>query len=154
MLILVALSACAPAISQDLRKETRKDLLFDQVTRNPTAYVGSVVIWGGVIIGVDNNTEGSSITVLQTPLDGRDQPGDTEYSRGRFIAATPDLADPLVFIKGRRITVVGEITGKEAKPIGSSALYLYPVIRIKQLVLWSSHDYSPPVYSVWHGAPD
>ena len=154
VLCLVMLSACAPVISTELRKETRKDLLFDQVTRNPTAYLGSVVIWGGVIISVDNCLDGSSIAVLQTPLDERDQPKDIEYSRGRFIAATPHLADPLVFGTGRRITVVGEISGKETMPIGKSALYSYPVIRIKQLVLWSSIDYLPPVYYVWHEGLD
>jgi hypothetical protein len=111
-----------------------------------TPYTGSVVIWGGVIISVDNCSDGSSIAVLQTPLDDRDQPKDIEYSRGRFIATTPHLADPLVFGKGRRITVVGEISGKETMPIGRSALYSYPVLRIKQLVLWSLPDYLPPVY--------
>ncbi len=154
VLSLVVLSACAPVISPDLRKETRKDLVFDQVTRNPTAYLGSVVIWGGVIISVDNSAEGSSIVVLQTPLDERDQPGDSEYSRGRFIASTPRLADPLVFIKGRKITVVGEITGTEAQLIGRSAYYSYPIISIKKLVLWNVHDYSPPAYYAWDGGPD
>jgi outer membrane lipoprotein len=154
VLCLVLLSACASVISSELRKEARKDLVFDQITRNPTAYLGSVVIWGGVIINVDNSPDGSSITLLQTPLDDRDQPKDSEYSRGRFIARTPYLADPIVFEKGRKITVVGEIAGKETMLIGRSALYSYPVIRIKQLVLWSSTDYLPPVYYVWHRGPD
>ena len=128
--------------------------VVDQVAHNPGAYIGSIVIWGGVIISVDNESGGSSITMLQTPLDDRDEPKDSDYSRGRFIAKTPYLADPIVFANGRKITVVGEIAGQETMLIGRSALYSYPVIRIKQLVLWSSPDYLPPVYYVWHRGSD
>ena len=44
---LFALYACAPVISSELRKEARKDVSFDQVTRQPEAYKDSIVIWGG-----------------------------------------------------------------------------------------------------------
>ncbi len=151
VLSLVVLSACAPVISSELRKEARKDLSFDQVTRNPVAYTGSVVIWGGIIISVENCPDGSFITVLQTPLDDYDQPGAIESSRGRFLVTTSQFADPIVFAKGKRITVVGAITGKATRPIeNSKVMYTYPVVNIKQVVLWSVSEY-PPTPHWWDG---
>lgn len=66
---------------------------LDQVTRQPEAYRGSLVIRGGIIIDVDNGSEGSSIAVLETPLAYGEQPEGSEYSRGRFLATTPQFAD-------------------------------------------------------------
>ena len=79
--------------------------------------------------------------MLETPLDYGEQPEGSEYSRGRFLATTPQFADPLVFAKGMRVTVAGEITGKAPKPIGESkVIYPYPVVKIRQIVLGSNPD--------------
>jgi outer membrane lipoprotein len=133
--LCLLLSACAYPISKQFREEARKDLTFSTVLQNPTTYRGSVVIWGGVIINTLNRPEGTEITVLQTPLDSGGEPADEKFSHGRFIAKSPQFLDPEIYKNGRKITVAGEITGQETRPLGAMQ-YRYPVLVIKELHLW------------------
>ena len=47
--LFLAVSGYTYPISRELREEVRTDLTFPMVLKNPEAYVGSVVIWGGRI---------------------------------------------------------------------------------------------------------
>ncbi len=150
---LLALSACAPVISSEWRKEARKDLTFEQVQQNPSAYAGSIVIWGGIIISTATRTGETEITALETPLGSGEKPENSEYTGGRFIAVTPQFLDPVVYAKGRKITVAGQLSGASSRPLAKSMRsYSYPVISIRQIHLWSIPEYSPPDYW-WYGPP-
>ena len=155
VLSMAVLSGCTPVISSEWRKEARKDLTFTMALHDPGAYTGSIVIWGGIIIDVTNRPDGTMLAVLETPLNSGERPESSEYSRGRFIATTPQFLDPVVYSRGRKITVAGEIIGKETRPMAKSeVLYTYPVIRIKQINLWSVQpEYAPPPDYWWHGGP-
>ena len=85
-LFLFVISGCAYPISKELRQEASKEPTFPMVLQNPTAYSGSIVIWGGKIIEAHNVTGGSEIIVLETPLDYQEMPESEKYSQGRFIA--------------------------------------------------------------------
>lgn len=151
--LCLLISACAYPISQQFRDEARKDLSFSTVLQNPTTYRGAVVIWGGVIINTLNRPEETEITVLQTPLDSGGEPADEKFSRGRFIAKSPRFLDPEIYKNGRKITVAGEITGQETRPLGAMQ-YRYPVLLIKELHLWEKEPVTyvyPPYYrGYWH----
>lgn len=152
-LSLFLLSACAYPISKELRREATKDLTFPMVLQDPTAYIGSIVLWGGQVIETQNVTGGSEILVLETPLDYQEMPEADKYSRGRFIAKSSTFLDPEVYKKGKKITVAGEIIGKETKPLGK-ATYTYPLILIKQIHLWRRirlYPYSTPYDWGWYG---
>jgi len=147
-LFLFQISGCAYPISKELRQEATKEPTFPIVLQNPAAYVGSIVIWGGKIIETQNVAGGSEIIVLETPLDYQEMPESEKYSQGRFIAKSSTFLDPEVYSKGKRITVAGEIIGKETKPLGKTE-YTYPVIMIKQIHLWRKvrmYPYPPPYY--------
>jgi outer membrane lipoprotein len=151
-LFLFLISGCAYPISKELRHEASKELTFQMVLQNPTAYVGSIVIWGGKIIETRNTAEGSEVVVLEIPLDYQEMPESEKYSQGRFIAKSSTLLDPEVYRKGKKITVAGEIVGRETKPLGKTE-YTYPVITIKQIHLWRKvrvYPY-PPSYYYWYG---
>lgn len=152
---LVVLSGCGPVISSEFRNEARKDLTFSMAFSDPAAYTGSVVIWGGVIIGIMNQPEGTTLVVLETPLSYRERPETSDRSRGRFIAETPQFLDPAMFSTGRKVTIAGAITGKETMPLGKAKVpYTYPVIRIKQIYLWSMQpEYMPPPGYWYMGGP-
>ncbi len=152
---LVVLAGCSPVISSEFRKEARNDLTFSMAFSDPTAYTGSVVIWGGVIIGIMNRPDGTTLAVLETPLSYRERPEGSEQSQGRFIAETPQFLDPAVFSSGRKVTIAGTITGKETRPLGKAKVpYIYPVIRIKQIHLWSMQpEYLQPPGYWWMGEP-
>jgi outer membrane lipoprotein len=147
-LLLLLSSGCAYPISKELRQEAKESPSFITILQNPTAYVGSMVVWGGSIIQTLNAKEGTDILVLETPLGYEERPESTRYSRGRFIAKTSGYLDSEIYKPRRKITVAGEITGKETRPLGNTE-YTYPVVMIKQIHLWRRHRVyvSPYPYS-------
>jgi outer membrane lipoprotein len=151
-LYVFAATGCAYPISRELREEASKDLTFSMVLQNPTAYVGSIVIWGGEIIKTRNLKNSTEILILDSPLDYQGMPKSAEFSRGRFIAKSPQFLDPALYKKGKKITVAGDITGKETKPLGKTE-YTYPVVTVKQLHLWESTRYKSyyDPYWDWYG---
>jgi outer membrane lipoprotein len=146
---LILISGCAYPISRELRQEAREGPTFTMALQDPTAYIGSIVLWGGRIIETIPQAEGSEILVLETPLDYLKEPEAAKYSQGRFIAKSSKLLDPEIYKKGRKITLAGEIVGKETRPLGK-AQYTYPVVTIKELYLWKKRVYAHPPY-YWYG---
>jgi outer membrane lipoprotein len=149
---IVGCLGCATyPISDQYRASASKNVNFTMALRNPDAYVGAVVIWGGRIVETDNVPGGSEIVVLETPLMGWEEPSAPEYSPGRFIAKTADFLDPAIYKPGKRITLAGEITGGTTRPLGTTE-YTYPVVAIKQLHLWTEekmYAYEPVDYWPW-----
>jgi outer membrane lipoprotein len=144
LLLLALFSGCAP-ISKDLRAQADRTLNFQQVFKNPEAYKGKIVIWGGEIIETINQKDGTTLlVVLQRPLDWMEEPK-FQRSEGRFIILTEGYVDPYVFKRGRRITVAGEILGRKVMRLGELE-YPYPLLQSKQLYLWGEYYYSPYPY--------
>lgn len=144
---LIGVSGCAYPISKEIRREVTEDLTFPMVLENPTEYAGDIVLWGGKIIETINQKDGTEIIVLETSLDYLERPENDHESKGRFIAKTQKFLDPAIYKKGRKITVAGEIIGKETMPLGKGE-YTYPVIMVKQLHLWKPMRYR---YDYWPG---
>ncbi|HSR13944.1 MAG TPA: Slp family lipoprotein [Thermodesulfobacteriota bacterium] len=139
LLLACTLAACAYPISKQFREEARKDATFPAVFQNPSAYSGSVVIWGGEIIEVTNTREGTEMIMLETPLNYTEEPRGPRYSQGRFIARTNEFLDPSVYKAGRKVTLAGQVVGEETRRVGQ-ADYRYPVIRMLQVVLWTERS--------------
>jgi outer membrane lipoprotein len=162
MLLMGILAAgffgCATSpISKEVRAEVQENLTFPMVLKNPAAYKGSVVLWGGSIIETVKVPEGTEIFVLQTPLDYMEMPESSSFSEGRFIAKSTDFLDPEIYKNGKKITLAGEISGEETHPLGKSS-YTYPVIGIKELHLWRQNQryvYPYPYYGYydWYYGP-
>ncbi len=130
---------CAYPISRDLMKTARKDLTYPIVIQNPKEYVGSMVIWGGIISDLRNEKEGAQITVLETPLDPGGVP-QSQVTRGMFIARMDESLDPRVYQKGKKVTLAGEIIGQETKPLDDMK-YVYPVVHVLELHLWKERSF-------------
>lgn len=133
--IIFLVQSCAHAISKKMRDQAIKDLTFLDIKGDPDRYIGKTVILGGIIIEVTNHKEGTSIKVLQTPIDSREEPQDPELSQGRFIIKTPSYLDPEIYRKGRKVSVAGKIIGKEVHPVGEIS-YTYPLIWAEEIHLW------------------
>ena len=153
-LYVFAASGCAYPISKELREEANRELTFSMVFQNPAAYVGSVVIWGGEVIGTTNLKDSTEILILDTPLNYHGIPESAELSQGRFIAKSPQFLDPALYKKGKRLTVAGEVIGKETRPLGQTE-YTYPVVMAKEIHIWRSTQYTPyyidPYGWGWYG---
>ncbi len=152
MYILIFISSCAAPISKRYRQEATPNVTFPLVFQDPAAYKGSIVIWGGVIIRTVNLKNGSELFILETPLGSREKPKGSDYARGRFIAISSSYLDSLVYRRGRKVTLAGEVAGeREIVSLKGKQSYTYPVVMIKDIHLWKRARawypaYYPPYY--------
>jgi outer membrane lipoprotein len=151
-LVLVGLLGCASyPISRQYQAMASKDVNFTMVLAKPEAYEGAIVIWGGRIVETTNIPQGSEIIVLETPLNGWEEPSSPEYSPGRFIARSSSFLDPAIYRPGKKITIAGQVMGGEKKPLGT-AEYTYPIVNVKEIYLWPApkmYAYEPMDYWPW-----
>jgi len=144
--VLLILTGCAPVISKNLKEQADPSLAFGDVIRNPEAFKGRTVVWGGEIIETTNEENGDTVLeVFQRPLSWREEPQETVASEGRFLVRVEKYLDPYVYRKGRKITVGGEILGEEVRPIGKMD-YRYPLVLSKEIYLWTYYYYPYSYY--------
>lgn len=147
-LILLWLAACASTISPEVLKDVNQSIRFEALVKNPDAFQGKTVLFGGDIIKTENSPDKTLIVVLQRSLNSDEKPSGGDRSAGRFIVSVPGFLDPAIFQPGRQITVVGVVAGKEVRALDDIA-YTYPVIERRHLYLWqrkSGIDTGPRVY--------
>lgn len=153
LLAFLFFTACTPFSRQALQ-QVNTEASFQQIQQDIDPFRGKTVLWGGVIINTDVRGNGTFIKVLETNLDYETMPVKLDNPNGRFIIYKSGFLDPAVYKQGRKITVIGTITGKEIDPVGSIK-YAYPVVEAKDLYLWrrwlpdriipcGSHQIIPP----------
>ncbi len=148
MVAMLLVSGCTHVISKQMLNEVDRNATFAQVVKNPDAYKGKTVLFGGAIIETKNLPERTIIAVLQRPLSRRGEPAGVDVSEGRFIIQTQGFLDPAIYSPGRQVTVAGKVLGKEVYPMGEIQ-YAYPLIEKRELFLWPV----PSPYSAeprWH----
>ncbi len=146
ILLILFVSGCAHVISEDIRKNSDLSLTLNQFRGNPSTYIGKSVVWGGEIIQVINQEDGTTeIEVFQEPLDFTGEPKERGVSEGRFLVLSDGFLDPYVYRTGRRITVAGELREEKIEPLGE-IYYRYPLITSKQIYLWPVY-YPYPYYA-------
>jgi len=128
------LSACAP-FSNGIMQQVDTTVPFADVQKSPEHYMTRTVLWGGVIIETNNRKGETDIKVMQTALDMEKRPVNLDKSEGRFIIRYTGFLDPVIYEKGREITIAGDIIGKKSYPLGDIE-YDYPVVRAKAIRLW------------------
>ena len=134
---LVALlgGGCAHTISQTVRQQVDTTLSFAQLRANPEAYTGRMLILGGDILAVRNVEGGTLLEILQKPLDSYERPRLTDQTEGRFMVHCGQYLDPVIYKKGREITVAGRVLGVRKGTIGEVE-YTYPLLSCVELYLW------------------
>jgi outer membrane lipoprotein len=150
-ILFLLVASCAP-FSQEVMQEVKKDIEFSDAIKDPEAFKGESVIWGGVIIETIARPGDTLILVRQTELDFQKQPKDPDKSAGRFIVRYTGFLDPAIYSKDREITVVGTIAGKEDRPVGERR-YSYPVVDVRDLRLWEKRMDAPYYYDPWYWGP-
>jgi len=138
ILLIISIAAafgCVAAIPYELTKDVDRNITFENVMKDPDTFMGKKVVFGGEIIETRVLKEGTQVEILQKPLDYYDVPLVTDESQGRFLAMFKEFLDPQVFKSGRRVTIVGEVEGKQTLPLGGTE-YIYPSIRGQHIHLW------------------
>ena len=129
------LAGCRAGISKERRELSDPNATFEKVHPDPETHRGTVVMWGGRILGVRNGKEETVLEILEVPL-GRDtRPKAAGEPGGRFLIVHRGFLDPAVYGPGREVTVVGKMTGTQSKPIDERD-YAYPVVEDIELKLW------------------
>jgi len=135
MAFLFILNSCTQAVSKEVRDQVDPAATFKAVFQDPDSYKGKTVLWGGKIIQTRNTKDATWIELLQQPLARNDRPILGSASEGRFLIRHEGFLDPAVYGRGRELTLVGEVRGRETQQL-DEVDYNYPVVSDKQLVLW------------------
>jgi outer membrane lipoprotein len=93
------------------------------------------VLWGGVIVQTTNLKDATQIEVVGFPLDEHQEPETGGEPQGRFVVMQPGYLESAEYAAGRRITVVGPLTGTRPGRIGERD-YTYPVVAPDKIHLW------------------
>ncbi|MHB1670648.1 MAG: Slp family lipoprotein [Acidiferrobacter sp.] len=110
------------------------------VLAHPQRTRGARVRWGGVVVQDNVGPVHSTLTVLAYPLSASGRPRLSAMPEGRFQAVAPGYLDPMLFARGRLVTIVGTVTGTRPGLIGQ-AHYLYPQVQLLASHVW--HAYRP-----------
>ena len=160
LLVVPALAGCASIVPPELVGQVDRQVTGADLLREPLRYVGRTILVGGEFLLVHNIPEQTELEILERPL-RYEEPMVTDRSAGRFLIRQPGFLDPAVYAVGRRVTVVGTVTGVERRKIGEVE-YQYPVLESRRLKLWplqtAYYPYPPSWYDpfwgpCWYGEP-
>lgn len=151
------LSACAPVLNRELMREGVRNVPLSQLRENPDANQGKLFILGGVIVDTKVTDKGSLIEVLAVPVSKLGYLRDLEQYEGRFLALYPrtsGMLDPIIYKKGREITLAGVFQENRKGKIDEME-YVYPVFEIRQIYLWEEQRdyYLMPAYPYYYNYP-
>ncbi len=111
------------------------------VLAHPRRTRGARVRWGGVVVQDNVGPQHSTLTILAYPLSADGRPRLRAMPEGRFQAVAPGYLDPMLFARGRLVTIVGTVIGTRPGLIGQ-ARYVYPWVQLLASHVW--HVYRPP----------
>lgn len=133
--LILGLSACS-LVPKSIQVDKDKSLVnYSDVKPEQDAKKGEWVRWGGVIAEVTNNSDSTTVEMVQLPLRNYGRPIETRQSAGRFRVNVDGFLDPLVFSEGRSITFAGQLDGVEEGAIGEY-VYKFPVVNSEGYELW------------------
>ena len=133
-----AVSGCATSpMSKSMRAEAKSNrkVTVATVSKSPSAYMGTEVIWGGEILKVGNETNGSEIHLSEIALDRYGTPVYPVKSRGIFIAKTSGTLDREAYQPGQVVTLGGKIAGQEIDTADPAAPQ-YPLVMVQEIRFW------------------
>ena len=141
-LVLVAISCTSReyVIPEPIASQIDSSLTFDELRASPTSHIGKVVVLGGEVLNAKRLPEGTSMEILQVPLDGSEPTMAVQQSQGRFLAVQKEFLDPATLSGRPRVTIVGEVTGAKTQRLDESE-YTYPILAVKHMKVW--HDPFP-----------
>ncbi|HEV8458005.1 MAG TPA: Slp family lipoprotein, partial [Methylomirabilota bacterium] len=136
------LGGCVSAFPEQALRSVNRALSVAELRADPKTYVGQRMILGGEVLATRPRVGETEIEVLSRILRGDNSPERSDQSEGRFLVKTTQFLDPAVYAPGRRLTVIGMVTGEEERMIGELP-YRYPMISAERIQLWP-RDYAEP----------
>lgn len=140
--LLFLITGCAHLISEQSRDLVDQTITFNQLRGNPKAYRGKLVLLGGNVTAVTKTGEETQLEIIEHWLDSRELPVEVIASRGSFLAVTLEPLDSAKYKPGALVSMLGEVTGKKAYPLGGME-YGYPVIVIREIYAFEYMELHP-----------
>lgn len=131
----LALAGCASAISPAVRREAEPVKGLEEIRGRLEAYRGKTVILGGEVVETRNRPEATTLVILEKPLTASQKPRPVDETGGRLLARFSRYLDPVLFAKGRLVTLAGVVAGEATEPVGE-APYRYVVLDGVEIHLW------------------
>ena len=128
------LFACS-SLPKTIQSPPINDPQLEKVSADFVQYKDSSIRWGGKIITVNNDEQGSSLQIVQFPLNNMGRPVVNDKSQGRFLIKSVQFLDPEIYKIGRLATFSGAITEQQNRQVDKRQLLL-PVIQMKEIHLW------------------
>jgi outer membrane lipoprotein len=141
--LMVFTVACGSAIPKESLRQVDPGITFQGLIKDPERYRGKVILVGGQIVSTTVHESESWVEVLQQPLDWKQRPQNTDVSYGRFLVRFQGFLDPVIYAAGKKITVLGEVSGEKVQPISEMA-YTYAVLLPREHYLWTPETYGGP----------
>jgi len=134
--VAVLVTGCATSpFPDELARSADRSLTLRELRSDVTAHLGVRVILGGDVLATTPKPGETEIEVLSRPLRAGDIPERSDSTNGRFLVRTPEFLDPAIYAPGRRLTVLGTVTGRSERRVGDLP-YAYPVISAERIKLW------------------
>ncbi|MBI5446300.1 MAG: Slp family lipoprotein [Deltaproteobacteria bacterium] len=155
VVLIAALSGCGGVISKEVRSQATPLGDYAELREEPERFRGQTVIVGGEIIETRNKAAETRLVILEKPLGSDERPADSDVSGGRFMVRFARYLDPVVYQKGRKVTVAGSVVGTETEKVGE-APYTYVVLEGREVHLWRAPErmaapyYYDPWFPWWH----
>jgi outer membrane lipoprotein len=143
--LVILLGGCATAFPREVMRTVDTAITVEALRGDPAAFKGRRVIVGGEILSTQPRPGETVIELLARRLESDDSPEYSDRSPGRVLLHTADFLDPAVYAPGRRITVIGTVTGAEERKVGELP-YRYPVIAVERIRLWPRDVLAAPYY--------
>ncbi|WP_158247118.1 Slp family lipoprotein [Geothermobacter hydrogeniphilus] len=148
LLILVGLTGCGHVLSEQARSRVDSDVNLAEVRADPEAYRGKTLLLGGVIMGLDNEQEGSVLEITPWRLDRWGEPIDLDDGSERILVESDRPLDPARFLTGRMITFTADVRGQQIRSDNYSDRR-YPVFHLQREYLWDT-----PFRTMIHPGPN
>lgn len=130
------LTACASRLPENLQTTPDTNLVaYSDVLAAESPLANGKARWGGVIAEITNLDNKTMLEVVYFDLRSYGRPIIKDDSAGRFRVYVDEFLDPLVYTKGRSVTVLGEFAGAENGKIGEHT-YNFPVIKHAAVHVW------------------
>lgn len=166
----LVLAGCAPVLDRDLMDAGARQFQLSHLVETPEVFRDHLFILGGVIVETKLTEQGSQVEALFVPVNSSGYLRDVAPYQGRFLAVyarSKGLLDPLIYRKGRQITLAADFMGVRKGKIDEME-YPFPLFEIRQVHLWEEHPYYDyawpypyyyaypyyyPPYYYYYGAP-
>ena len=131
----LVLTACSTLPGKLQTAEGESLALFVQTDSQYQINLGKQARWGGVIADVTNLKDQTMLEIVYFPLANSGRPKVKNETEGRFRAFYDGFLDPMVYKKGKSVTVLGRLQEKVTGTIGEHE-YQYPVLAVTYAHLW------------------